>query len=144
MEEELFLLVQDKQRKCLYLTLASTFKNSEGLEVVEKIPNAGRAIQALQKYSKQKVFGKLNLKDALGEDYGEDEESEFDDDHDGTYSGSAKGIKIDRPRADQEMKKHSHQRGSPEWEEYEKIFGKRLNKPGDVISATELLNWLGY
>lgn len=65
--EELFLLVQDKQRKCLYLTLASTFKNSEGLEVIEKIPNAERAIQALQKYSKQKVFGKMNLKDALGD-----------------------------------------------------------------------------
>ncbi|MDP3763691.1 MAG: hypothetical protein Q8Q92_03520 [bacterium] len=73
MEEEEFILIQDKQRKCLYLTLASTFKNSEGLEVIEKFPNAGRAMQALQKYSKQKVFGKLNLKDALGEEYGEEE-----------------------------------------------------------------------
>ena len=67
MNQEEFLLVQDKQRKCLYLTLGSTFKNSEGLDVVEKFPNAARAIDALQKYSKQKVFGKLNLKDALGD-----------------------------------------------------------------------------
>lgn len=64
--DEEFILIQDKQRKCLYLTLASQFKNSEGLEVIKKFPNAERAIQALQQYSKQKVFGKMKLTDAIG------------------------------------------------------------------------------
>ena len=100
MDQESFILVHDTQRKCFYLTLASALKNTEGLKVVAKFPNSARAVDALQKYaSGQKVFGtmtpdKLNLKDALGEEYDDEE----------TYSSSAKGQKINRSRAEQEMK----------------------------------------
>lgn len=158
MEEESFILVQDKQRKCLYLTLASTFKNSEGLEVIEKIPNASRAINALQKHSKQKVFGKMNLKDAIGDlanntgqvdgSYALPMKKEGDDGYDDydseeTYSSSAKGQKINRARAEKELRDHSHRPGSPEWQEFEQIFGPKFKKTG-YIDAGELMNWLGY
>ena len=67
-----FVLVQDTQRKCFYLTLSDALKNAEGLKVVEKFPNEMRAIDALKKYTfGQKVFGKmrpkLSLKDAVGD-----------------------------------------------------------------------------
>ena len=152
--ESEFILVHDKQRKCLYLTLASIFKNSEGLDVIEKFPNAARAIQMLQKYSKQKVFGKMNLKDAVSglnsnnpNDgiYGKSltkEDDEYDDEPENYYS-SAKGQMIDRVRAEKELKNHGHDRGTSEWREFERVFGPKFKKNGK-IAAQELLGWLGY
>lgn len=78
-----FVLVHDTQRKCLYLTLSDQLKNTEGLEVIEKFPNAARAMDALQKYSKQKVFGKMKLTDALGD-------LANDDPNDGVYAEPVK------------------------------------------------------
>lgn len=159
-----FVLVHDTQRKAFYLTLASALKNTEGLKVVEKFPNSARAMDALQKYaSGQKVFGtltpdKMKLTDAIGGlnphspndgAYAKPLAKQVDeiaghDDDDGTYYSSARGYKVDRQRAELELKSHGHLRGSREWKEFEQIFGPRLNKPGGTIDAIELLDWLGY
>lgn len=149
---EEWILVFDRQRKCLYLTLSKLFKNSEGLEVVDKFPNELRAIEALKKYSKQKVFGRLNLKDAIGDlaDHCQNDgvyakplekETSFYDDAK-SYLDSAKGQMINRLRAEQELENHGIHPDTPEWEEFEKVFGQKL-KLGK-IKAQDLLQWLGH
>lgn len=58
-----------------------------------------------------------------------------------TYYDSAKGIKIDKKRAEQELKRQGHEPNSPEWKETMQLFfGKGQTK----IDAQKFLAHLGY
>lgn len=57
-----------------------------------------------------------------------------------TYSESARGITISRQRAIQELKRHGiDETCQPDFAEFEAWIGDR-----ETISATRVLEWLGY
>lgn len=62
------------------------------------------------------------------------------EDGDMTYSQSAKGVKIDRQRAEQELQKHGHMEGSEDWKEWTEW----ANKQQWPMDASKVFDWLGY
>ena len=56
-----------------------------------------------------------------------------------TYYDSAKGVKITKDRAIQELAKHGHDAASPEYSDFFKEMGDKSH-----YAAQKVLDWLGY